>query len=146
MDEFHQNSAIRQHGWFWGFFLGQTEVPTEPHFSPSRSRLLHFVLWVYVRSDLSRSTAVPTPHLRLTERRSGSLHLAQRFSDLISGGRAKGWGPWPDPPENGVCAKRFYSESGEKGATTGSAALLPDSAMTTQQAPVVMKSVQVVRR
>lgn len=55
------------------------------------------------------------PHLRLAEWRSGSRHLAQRVSELISGGRAKGWRPWPDPPEKGVCAKRFYSEWGKRG-------------------------------
>lgn len=49
----------------------------------------------------------PPPRLRSSERGSGSLHLAQRFSNLISSRRAKGWRPRPDLPGNGVCVKRF---------------------------------------
>lgn len=148
MHEFHQSPAMRQRGWFWFFrsnwgsewaSLLSVCRPVDPDCCTLFCGFMSEVIW---------AAALPwPPHLRLAERRSASLHLAQRFSDLISGRRAKGWRPWPDPPENGVCAKRFYSESGEKGATTGSAALLPDSAMTTQQAPAllillcVMKSV-----
>lgn len=46
---------------------------------------------------------------------SGSLHLALRFWNLISGGRVKGWGPWPDPAENGACVKRFTPWAGREG-------------------------------
>lgn len=54
----------------------------------------------------------PPPRLRSSERGSGSLHLTQRFSNLISSRRAKGWRPRPDLPGNGVCVKRFLWRGG----------------------------------
>lgn len=59
--------------------------------------------------------ASPPPRLLSSERGSGSLHLAQRFSNLISSRRAKGWRPRPDPPGNGVCVKRFLWGGGGGG-------------------------------
>lgn len=104
-------------------FLGQSE----PNFSPC------FALSIQTPAHCSEVLCQEwferrrcrDPHLRLAERRSGSLHLGRRFSNLISGRRAKGWRPRPDPPQNGVCVKRFYSDSGKKGATPGSPAPLP---------------------
>lgn len=112
-------------------FLGQPEVPL---CSPCGSRPTLFcgfmseVIWAAV------DPPTPPPH------RSAFLHLARRSSELISGGRAKGWRPWPDPPEDGVCAKRFYSGWGDRGETAGPAALRPRSTVATQQAPALRPS------
>lgn len=61
----------------------------------------------WLEQQRRRGPPCPPPRLRSSERGSGSLHLTQRFSNLISSRCAKGWRPRPDLPGNGVCVKRF---------------------------------------
>lgn len=105
----------RKHrGWF---FLGQSE-PLACALLPSqcipRARLLHIVQWFYVKSDLSNSAAV-APQLGFSGGGQAPLHLAQRFWNLISGRRVKGWRPRPDPAEKGACVKSFTPWAGKEG-------------------------------
>lgn len=97
-------------------FLGQTERLSERHFSQCipRARLVHIVLWVLCQKWFDQQCCRLSA-AQFLEWRSGSLHLAPRFWNLISGRRVKGWRPWPDPAENGACVKRFTPWAGEEG-------------------------------
>lgn len=122
LNKLRQNPHLRPFLAGEGGGLGQAGVLAEPHFSvwcpgdPDSCTLFCGFTSEVIRAAVPPCPplppARPPPCLPSSERGSGSLHLAQRFSNLISSRRAKGWRPRPDLPGNGVCVKRFLQRGG----------------------------------